>query len=197
MVSRHQRLIGPLAKFSADEALISFNTIMSMDTFSLLDDGKLANARTDLTLYEKYKTRLLRVDQGPRARQDPLQRFLHQLFRSFRYKRMSKFPTTDPEGTSQLKAHQEWSSQNTALIADITGRCIIAVLTAVFLTVPLATLSRESRKSIQVGVISICVAAFACLVSVLLRASNLDMMVVTAAYTAILAVFVSNTAESV
>lgn len=179
----------------ADDALIAFNTIMSMDTFSLLDDEKQSHLRTELTVYEKYKTRLLRVDQMPRVRQDPLQRCIHQLLRLLRYRRVSSLPN-NVERANMAMPGQRWSAQNTALIADITGRIIVAVVAAGFLTIPLVALSHETRKGVQVIVVSICIALFACIVSVMLRASNLEMLVVSSAYAAILSVFVSNASAS-
>ncbi|KAH6986747.1 hypothetical protein EDB80DRAFT_590315, partial [Ilyonectria destructans] len=118
-------------------ALIAFNSVMSMDALSLLDNEKQANLRTELTLYEKYNTRLLRVDQRPRARQDPLQRYIHKLLRIFRYKIMAKVPPSDEEGNTSMRISPKWSSQNNALIADITARVIATMVTGIFLTVPL------------------------------------------------------------
>lgn len=178
--------------FEPDEAVIAFNTIMSMDTFALLDDEKQCSLRTDVSLYEMYKTRLLRVDQTPRTRQDPLQRSIHQLLRWFRYLRLSKSSQSNVEGTNPIKIHQASSSQNATLTSEIISRVIVGVVTAIFLIAPLIALSYETRKSIQIVIISTCIVVFACLVSVLLRASNLEMMVVTAAYAAIISVFVSN-----
>lgn len=104
----------------------------------------------------------------------------------------SHLEESDPENT-----YQKRSSFNTALIADILSRVIAAIVIAVFLTVPLAALSNEVRRSFQLLIISICIVVFACVVSVMLRASNLEMMVVSAAYAAIISVFVSNAADSV
>ncbi|KAH7250959.1 hypothetical protein BKA59DRAFT_471454 [Fusarium tricinctum] len=189
-----QRLRGLLKEY--DEAIIAFNSIMSMETLSLLDDSKQANLRTELTLYEKYNTRLLRVDQGPRARQDPLQRHVHKLLRLFRYKMIARTHPDDEEGNISTRISPKWSSQNNALIADITARTIAAIVTGIFLTVPLVALSYEPRKTVQLAVVSVFVIVFACLVTVMLKASNLEMMVVSAAYAAILSVFVSNNAVS-
>lgn len=61
----------------ADEAVITFNIIMSTDTFSLLNNEKQCSLRTDLSLYEMCHPRLLRVDRPPRIRQDPLQRSIY------------------------------------------------------------------------------------------------------------------------
>ncbi|KAM6486530.1 hypothetical protein HDV62DRAFT_219129 [Trichoderma sp. SZMC 28011] len=185
-----QRLRQSLKEY--DEAVIAFNTIMSMDTFALLDDEKQCSLRTDISLYEMYKTRLIRVDQTPRTRQDPLQRSIHQLLRRFRYLRISKSSNGNVEGIGSTGTNQSWSSQNATLISEIISRVIIGVITAIFLIAPLVALSYESRKSIQIVIISTCIVVFACLVSVLLRSSNLEMMVVTAAYAAIISVFVSN-----
>lgn len=162
-----------------------------MDTMSLLDDHKQASLRTELTLQEKYKTRLLRVDQGPRARQDPLQRYIHKFFRTLQYRRMATV-STDMEGDGQKWSTSKSSSQNTTLLADITGRIIAAVSLVLFLIAPLAILSRETRETVQLTVVSVFIVIFACVVTVMLRASNLEMMVVSAAYAAILSVFVSN-----
>ena len=78
------------------------------------------------------------------------------------------------------------------MIAEIAGRFIMAIVTAIFLVVPLAVLSNLARKDIQLTVISICIVLFSFLVSALLKVTNLEMMIVSAAYAAILSVFVSN-----
>ncbi|KAL7918545.1 hypothetical protein ACQKWADRAFT_330544 [Trichoderma austrokoningii] len=174
-----------------DEALIAFNTIMSMDTFALLDDDKACSLRKDLTLYEMYKTRLLRVDQVPRTRQDPLQRSIHHFLRWCRYLRMSQLPCDDIEGNPR-GINRQWSSQDSTLIADIISRIIMGFIMAIFLIAPLVALSNQPRKSIQIVIVSIFVVAFACLVSATLKASNLEMMVASAAYAAIISVFISN-----
>lgn len=157
-----------------------------METFSLLDDENLSNLRVGASTRQKYKTRLLRLDQLPRTRQDPLQRYIHQSLRKLRY------IWIDSHKDSSKESRWLPSSQNTSLLADILSRVIFAIITAVFVTVPLTVLAHETRKSVQIGVVSGCVVAFACLVSVALRATNLEMMVVCAAYAAIISVFVSN-----
>lgn len=167
-----------------------------MDTFSLLDDEKQCSLRNDLTLHEMFKTRLVRVDQGPRTRQDPLQRSIHHLLRLVRYKQISKSSDSDTESAYPLTKYAMWPTQNSALVSDIMSRIILATTTAAFLIVPLAILSQEARKSIQIVVVTVCIVAFACLVSVALRVSNVEMMVVCAAYAAIIAVFVSNSPVS-
>lgn len=168
---------------------------MSMDTFSLLDDEKQFSLRDDLTLHEIYKTRLLRIDQGSRAHQDPFQRWLHKLLRSFRYWRLSKKCEGDKEKLGSHATNHKWSYQSTNVIASVFSRLVIAVTTAIFLIVPLALLSNDIPKGGQLAIISVCIVIFSCVVTIMLKASNLEMMIVTAAYAAILSVFVSNAPE--
>ena len=173
-----------------------FSSIMSLDTFSLLDNQELCELRTDLTLHEMFKTRLLRVDQAPRTQHDLLQRSIHHLLRLVRYRRLSKASRNNAEDALPERANRHWSSQDTTLVASIIARTILAVTIAAFLIGPLAILSQETRKSIQMVVVATCIVAFACVVSIALRASNVEMMVLCAAYAAIISVFVSNSPES-
>jgi hypothetical protein len=176
-----------------DDALAAFNNIMTMETFSLLDDEKQSRLRHDLTLHEIHKTRLLRVDLGTRARTDPFQRWLHKYLRAFRYWRLSRKAENDEErfGSFAIQG-RTWSYQNTILIADVIGRVTTAGLTAVVLVAPLAILSHESSKNIQLVVVSVCIIVLAFLVSLFLKVSSFEMMAITAAYAAVLSVFVSN-----
>ena len=176
-----------------DEALAAFNNIMTMETFSLLDDEKQSSLRDDLSLYEIHKTRLLRVDLGTRARTDPFQRWLHKYLRAFRYWRLSsKVKNAGTERGPAANQHLGSSYQNTILIADIIGRITTALLTAVFLIAPLAILSYQSSKNVQLIVISVCILVLSFLVSLSLKVSSFEMMAIAAAYAAVLSVFVSN-----
>ncbi|KAF2494970.1 hypothetical protein BU16DRAFT_573185 [Lophium mytilinum] len=177
-----------------DEALAAFNNIMAMETFSLLDDEKQSSWRNDLNLYEVYKTRLLRVDLGTRSRTDPFQRWLHRYLRAFRYWRLSRKSQNNQEGLGSFSGHRRrWSYQNTILIADVIGRVTAAALTAVFLVCPLAILAHESSKNVQLVVVSVCILVLSFLVALFLKVSSFEMMAISAAYAAVLSVFVSNT----
>lgn len=175
-----------------DEALASFNNIMAMETVSLLDDGKQSSLRPDLTLHEIYKTRLVRVDLGTRFQQDPFQRRIHNCLRMYRYWRLSKRSQTHNEDTDSFAKDHKWLYQDTAFIADVVGRIAVTVITGFFLVVPLSILSYESVRRIQLTVVSTFIIAFSFSVSILLKTSNTEMMVVSAAYAAVLSVFVSN-----
>lgn len=169
-----------------------------METVSLLDDEKASSMRTDLTLREIYETRLVRADLGTRSRTDPFQRWLHKQLRAFRYWSMSK-KYGDAErvmSSSSPRSHSQWSHQNTVLIADIIGRVLTSILTALFLVAPLAILSAGSVKGLQLAVVSVCIVVLSVLVALMLKVSNYEMMVVSAAYAAILSVFVSNSIGS-
>jgi len=86
----------------------------------------------------------------------------------------------------------DWSHQNTVLIAEVTGRIFVALITGAFLVVPLGLLSSKSVRGTQLVVVAVAVLAFSFLVAGLLKVSNYEMMVVAAAYAAVLSVFVSN-----
>jgi hypothetical protein len=171
---------------------------MTMETFSLLDDERQSSLRDDLSLYEIYKTRLLRVILGTRTRTDPFQRWLHKYLRALRYWRLSKKLKNNIEGLNTFAGgRHHWSYQNTILIAEIIGRVVTAALTAVFLVAPLAVLSHESSKNIQLAVVAVWILVLSFLVSLFLKVSSFEMMAVSAAYAAVLSVFVSNVPTNV
>jgi hypothetical protein len=177
----------------ADEAILAFNKIMAMETFSLLDNEKQSSARNDLGLYEMYKTRLLRVDMEPRSRVDPFQRQIRKHLRAFRYWRSSRQLQNRAETLETFDEDHKWSYQNTTLLANILSRIAAMIITCGFLIVPQAILAQERSKAHQLVVVAAFILAFAFLVATLLKASNLEMMVVSAAYAAVLSVFFSNT----
>ncbi len=164
---------------------------MAMETFSLLDDEKQSSRRTDLNLYEIYKTRLLRLDLTTRSRTDPLQHQFHKWLRAFRYWRLSKFQN-DAEALGTRGRDQQWSYQNTILVANVMWRGIITVVMAIFLIAPLAILSHQQSRDVQLVVISLCIFIFALVITTTLKVSNLEMIAVSAAYAAVLSVFMSN-----
>ncbi|KAI8939796.1 hypothetical protein NX059_003535 [Plenodomus lindquistii] len=180
-----------------NEALAAFSNIMTMETFSLLDDEQQTSLRDDLTLYEAHKTRLVRIDLGTRSRTDPFQRWLHKHLRSFRYWRLSRKARSNSEGLGSVAGRQQrWSYQNTILIAEVIGRMTTAALTAVFIIAPLAIMSHESSKNVQLIVVSVCILILSFLVSLFLKVSSFEMMAVSAGYAAVLSVFVSNVPAS-
>ena len=188
-VVSHCKLIG--LKAVTDESLVIFNSIMNMETMSLLDNERQSSMRTDLTLHEKYESRLVCADLGARSQADPFQRCINKYLRHFRYWRMSKKVGNDPEAQVPMAVDQNWSYQNTIVIANVFGRVITAIVAGVFLVLPLTLLSTAIRGA-QLGVVAVFILLFSFLVGIMLKMSNYEMMVVSAAYAAILSVFVSN-----
>ncbi|KAI0552451.1 hypothetical protein F4679DRAFT_89771 [Xylaria curta] len=176
-----------------DEALAAFHNIMSMETFSLLDDEKQSRLRSDLTLHEIYKTRLLRLDIGTRSRTDPFQRQFHKYIRAFWYRKWSGQPDSDNAETRGLpEGSHRWSYQNTVVFAEMIGHIMTAMVVAIFLTAPLMILSYLPSKNTQLMTASVFIFVFSFLVGIMLKISNLETMAVAAAYAAVIATFVSN-----
>ncbi|RFU24804.1 hypothetical protein B7463_g11530, partial [Scytalidium lignicola] len=180
-----------------DDGLASFAKIMAMETCSMLDDERQTNLRTDLSLYEIYNTRLVRVDLGPRTFQDPFHRRLHKYLRWFRYWKLSRQSSTDheqgpPSPIYRDRSTQKWSYQNTTVIADVMWRVLVALAANVFIVVPLAILSYQSSKRTQLITVSAWIVVFSFLASIFFKASNQATVAVIAAYAAVLSVFISN-----
>jgi hypothetical protein len=180
---------------------------MSMETFSALDDPSHSLRHPGISLEEIHKTRLVRIDMPPRTRTDPFQRRLHMYLRAWNLWRLSRDRDRDgskgdeeggggQEGVGAVKEDmrkkKRWTHTNTTLIAEILGRITTSIATAVFLIVPLAILSKQSSKNVQLVVVSVWIIVLAFLVSLFLRVSSFEMMAICAAYAAVLSVFVSN-----
>ncbi|KAH8838765.1 hypothetical protein MCOR27_009771 [Pyricularia oryzae] len=173
-----------------DDALISFNQIMAMETFSLIDDEKQSRLRTELTLEEIYKTRLLRADLDPRSHTDPFQRQIHKWLRAFHFKRQSN----NADGkTESPRPHPKKSPiyRNSILISEIFGRVVTILVTILFLILPLALLSQEADERKQLIIVSVFILFFALIVAMALKMPSYQIMAVCAAYAAVLSTFVS------
>lgn len=166
---------------------------MAMERCSLLDDEKAASARTDLTLPEMYQTRLLRPDLPSRSHADPVSHWIHRLLRDFRYRKLSRrCGARGVEAQAVLGRADSFSHQNSAPLSNFIGRLITTLMTGVFLVVPLAALGPQSTSTSQLVVVAVCILLFSFLVATMMKASNFEMMAVSAAYAAVLSVFVSN-----
>ena len=128
---------------------------MNMETVSFLDDIKQSHLQTDLTLFEKYKTRLVRVDLDQRGRTDPFQRWIHKRLRALRYSRINLKQESSISFLALSEDH--WSYQNTVLIAAVIGRIVTTLAVTGFLVAPLAILSASSIKGSQLGVTCGCI----------------------------------------
>lgn len=186
-----------------DETLESFNTVMSMETFSLADNISQSNSRQDLNAYEKFKTRMVRVDLPlRRSSRDPIQHFLRKGLRRFWYALNTwKLHTDDEEQgptgpVSRVMANWDRTHQNTARIAEAVTRFVIAGFAGAALIVPLIVLSYQHSQRGRLMIVSVFVSIFCFLLSVLSKATNYETMAASAAYAAVLTVFVSNGGSS-
>jgi hypothetical protein len=182
-----------------DETLEAFNTVMSMETFSLADNTHQSGSRQDLHAYEKFKTRMLRVDLPLRySSRDPLQHLLRKVLRRLWYAfNLWKFRADDVEQgrrgpLSRAIATWDRTYQNTTRIAEVVTRFMIAMVTGAALVVPLVVLSRQDSRESRLLVVISFVSIFCFLLSLLSKASNYETMAASAAYAAVLTVFVSN-----
>lgn len=185
--------------YSTDETLEAFNTVMSMETFSLADNTHHSGVRHDLHAYEKFKTRLLRVDLPRRHNsRDPIQHFLRKGLRRLWYAlNLWKLRADDEEHGSigplnRMMASWDRTYQNTSRIAETITRFVIAMVTGAALVIPLIVLSHQDSPESRLLVVISFVSGFCLLLSLLSKASNYETMAASAAYAAVLTVFVSN-----
>jgi len=186
-----------------DDGLNSFNQLMLMETFSLADNSWQSSLRSDLNPYEKYKTRLVRVDLAHRnGTRDLLRHSLRRFLRAmWFFVRSPKIMVDDPEHASSsssavLESRLKSSYQNTTRIAEVITRLFVALLAAAFLVVPLVILSHQHTGEAQLATVCCCILVFSLLVSLLSQASNQETMAASAGYAAVLSVFVASGASS-
>lgn len=186
-----------------DESLEAFNTLMSMETFSLVDNISQSSVRQDIRAYEKFKTRMLRVDLPRRnSSRDPIQHFLRKGLRRLWYAfSFWKLREDDEEqrrtgSFSKMMASWDRTYQNTARIAEAMTRFVIAMIAGAALIVPLVVLSHQNSQQSRLLVVILFVFIFCFLLSLLSKASNYETMAASAAYAAVLTVFVSNGSNS-
>lgn len=165
-----------------------------METFSLIEDTKQSSLRTELTLGEIYKTRMLRADLDSRSHTDPFQRQIHKWLRAFHFKRQTKNAIGEAESSQPRPSKSPSKSpfyRNSILISEIFGRVITILVTLLFLILPLALLSQEVDKRRQLIVVSVFILFFALVVAMGLKMPSYQIMAVCAAYAAVLSTFVS------
>ena len=180
-----------------DEGLTAFNNIMLMETYALADSNWQARLRTDFNPYETYKTRLVRVDQAHRSgSRDVLRHGLRKCLRAFWFFLRNEGHRANSHesyaSASKLESNLKKSYQNTAGLAEIITRFVVALLAATFLVVPLIILSHQSSSTTHLMTISVCIVIFSLLVSLASKASNEQTMAASAGYAAVLVVFLSN-----
>lgn len=168
-----------------------------METFSLADNSWESRLRTDFNPYETYKTRLVRVDQERRnGSRDILRHVLRRYFRALwffvRQDGIRRNRCEPYASASTLESDLKESYQNTARLAEIITRFLVALLAGAFLVIPLILLSYQSSSRTHLITVSTCIVIFSLLVSLASKASNEQTMMASAGYAAVLVVFLSN-----
>jgi hypothetical protein len=181
---------------TADEGLLALNQIMMMETFALADSGWLSKFHDKQSKFETSKTRLLRLDLlAGRGSKDLIDHSLRRCLRSFWFFVRSggyRNSNSDVEHDSDREARLRRSYQNTTMIAEVTARFIFALIAGSSLVVPLVFLINQPTKTAQLVIVVTFTVLFSLLVSLLSKASNQEIMAATAAYAAVLVVFISN-----
>jgi len=187
-----------------------------METFALADHQELAE-QSNLTREETFRTRLIQVDRPVRnSVRDPIQHWLRKAFRRIWFHSLTSKPKAsenvarsfstqstiaptdsglesgDRGGTS-LVGRKSWRShQNTARLADTVSRFLFGLLTGALLLAPMAVLlGQEDDRTAQLITVSVSIVVFSLLVALASRASPQETMAASAAYAAVLVVFVS------
>ena len=198
-----------------DEALAAFNRVMTMETFALSDHQELVD-RSTLTQVETARTLLIQVDQPVRSNvRDPIQHWLRKALRYIWYYTLTPKPSvghasqsssteftiapTDKSlehglhiGPSVVGRKSRHPCPNTANLADTVSRFLFGLVTGVFLITPMAVLlGQENNRPAQLATVSISIIVFSLLVALASRASPQETMGASAAYAAVLVVFVS------
>ena len=185
-----------------------------METFTLADHQELSD-QSNLSREEAFQTRLVQIDRPLRTGvRDPLQHSLRKAFRRIWYHMLSgpaisssPRPSPPSESASQTESRIErgaaksaerpqrrrWRTrQKTAWFADITSRFLYGLLSCTLLIAPMAVLrSQQSSGSAPLITVSVSVALFSLLVALGSRASPQETMAASAAYAAVLVVFVA------
>ena len=177
-----------VADYCTDEALIAFNEVMTMEAFALADHQWLSSRVPEISGEETYRTRLVRIDRPPRShQQDILALYLRKFFRLIWFQFTNRQRARQKQETEFHDAYQ-----NTALIADTFARFLFGITAGALLIIPVVILSRQSSNNVQLLTVSLCIIIFSFLVALVSRATHQDTMAATAAYAAVLVVFVSN-----
>lgn len=167
---------------------------MRMETFSLTDNLDRAALRQHWTPHELYKTRLVKADAPPRRPRTPLLNFAHMSLRAFWYRIRQKtaFQNMNNSLESQRPLKGPLVYQNTIKLAEFFVSLLIALASGAFLIVPLCILSYQHGREAHLVTVSIAIIIFSFAISLAIRTSGPETIAASAAYAAVLVVFLSN-----
>ena len=163
----------------------------------MADNSWESRLRTDFNPYETYKIRFVRVDQAHRTgSRDIIRHALRKCLRALWFfvcrGRIAREAQEPYASAATLESRLKKSYQNTAHLAEMITRFLVALLAGAFLVIPLVVLSYQSSSQTHLITVSICIVIFSLLVSLVSRASNEQTMVASAGYAAVLVVFLSS-----
>jgi hypothetical protein len=167
---------------------------MRMETFSLADNLPQASLRRDLSPYELYKTRLVKADAPLRRPRTPLLSFTHSSLRAFWYhlRQKATFRAMTGSEESQKYTPGPLAYQNTIKLAEFIASFVTALGSGAFLIIPLCILSFQHGKAAHLVTVSISIVVFSFAISLTIRTSGPETIAASAAYAAVLVVFLSN-----
>lgn len=168
-----------------------------METFSLSDSGWLGRFHDKQSEYEAYKTRLLRVDLlAGRGSKDLIQQGFRKWLRMFwffiRTRKRASTCVGSEQNSSEVEAKLRASYQDTSKIAEFCARFMFAAMAGASLIIPLIFLVTQTGKEAHIITVAVFIVIFSLLLSLLFKASTQEIMTASAAYAAVLVVFISN-----
>ena len=193
-----------------DSALVSYNTLMRMETFSLADNIACGLSRLNrLNPYEIYKTRLVKADLPLTRPRPPLLKFFHTNLRRLWfyvckkkvYDRHCQSIVTasnaprDIEKTNAAMNDHHMAFQNTIDVSQLLFSFLVALVSGVLLIVPLCILSYQHGRGAHLITVAISILTFSFITACSIRTSGPETIAASAAYSAVLAVFLSNTPD--
>jgi hypothetical protein len=180
-----------------DEALLSYNQIMRMETFSLADNLPHAACQLDLNPYEMYKTRLVKADVPLKRPRTPMLAFIHTSLRAYWYhiRHKATFQSMAASVESQKLVPGPLVYQNTIKLAESVASFLTALTSGAFMIVPVCILSFQHGKVAHLITVSISIVAFSLAISLTMRTSGPETVAASAAYAAVLVVFLSTNAD--
>ena len=135
----------------------------------------------------------------PQLALDPVRSMLHRVFpRSLKY----SFPVAQQREQAATAAKQQPLSQEQgwgespkhapSTVVDVFGRLIMAVLGGASLLVPMLIMTFLKSRTARLVTVSVAVFVFGFILSIGTRASNQELLGATAAYTAVMVVYVGS-----
>lgn len=173
----------------SDDALIRFNQVMQMQTFALSDDVWHLAFRQKFNEWEQSKTRLVRVDLPINRARSALENSLNHFLRKA-WQKWTRRWRASPGLGAERAANK--SPQNIIRATRCIVCLLVALLAAAILVVPLLLLSDQRSNASDLLTIGLFIVIFCFAVSFSSGSSALATMGATAAYAAVLVVFISS-----